>query len=90
MITFNNDDNGYLNWIRNNHNGYVINYAHSPLAEILSLHRAGCSTISIKKKQTTWTANGHIKTCANDREELVKWTKERFGHGPIPCGICKP
>ena len=89
MITFKNDDSGYQNWVRKNHNGYVVNCTPSALAAILSLHRADCSTISIRKR-TTLTANGHIKTCANDRERLVKWAKENFGHTPLPCGVCKP
>jgi hypothetical protein len=88
MITFNDDDNGYLAWIQENKSGYVINCSTTFMVN-LSLHRAKCQTLS-SRNRTTCTTNGHPKTCSNDREELVNWAKQSFGHRPLPCEICKP
>ena len=45
MISFNNDDSGYLDWIRDNQSGYVVNHNADYLVEKLIIHRANCRTI---------------------------------------------
>jgi hypothetical protein len=89
MISFNNDDSGYLSWIRDNRSGYVVNRKVNWLAENLIIHRANCRTLR-KTGRNGWTTNGHIKACSNDKEKLVKWAKQNFGHTPLPCMNCKP
>ena len=89
MIIFNNDDGGYLKWVQENNNGYVVNYSVYGASANLSLHRAKCQTLS-SRNRTTWTTNGHEKACSNDRQELVNWARARDGRKPLPCAICKP
>jgi hypothetical protein len=89
MIIFKDDDIGYLNWIRDNHNGFVVNCMPTSFGEKLTLHRARCHTITKHHKSST-TTHGHTKTCSNDKEELVKWTAESFGRKPFPCEVCRP
>ena len=89
MITFDENDSGYISWIRNNRNGFVINYTPVGYEERLVLHRARCPTIR-GRNRITRTANGHIKVCSNDREELVKQANESFGHKALLCEICRP
>jgi len=89
MQTFIDDDSGYLAWIRNNPNGFVINSYTIPTSSYLILHSATCNTISTNKR-TNWTTTGYIKTCSLNRDELTQWTRQEFGCPPHLCGICNP
>ena len=88
MIVFDNDDCGYLEWVKENRCGYVINCS-TTVVRNLSIHRVDCATISSRKK-TTLTTHHHIRACSNDIQELMKWAKEVYGYAPLPCLICNP
>jgi hypothetical protein len=89
MHTFIKDDAGYLDWIRNNPSGFVINSHRFPKSSYLNLHCSICPSIRTSKR-SNWTTRSYIKICSNDREELTKWTTENFGRLPHLCGICNP
>ncbi len=40
------DDSGYISWIENHPDGFVVNAHRKPIASYLRLHRATCFTIS--------------------------------------------
>ena len=102
MHLFEADDQGYINWYRNNPNGFVLNYlipmtASQPMVEPASkgrqypmLHRADCKTITgtpaMGKK---WTEIWG-KYCSNDKSELLAWAQKTFGRLPACGGLCRP
>ena len=83
------DDEGYLQWIGANPDGYVLNTFRKPAASYLILHRGTCGSISgIPSRGQQWTT-GYIKVCAAERTELERWAKDTTGGTLSPCQLCK-
>jgi hypothetical protein len=102
MCLFEEDDQGYINWYRNNPNGFVLNYlrpmtTEQPMVAPVEkgrqypmLHKASCNTITgtpAMGKEWTYIWG---KRCSNDKIELLAWTLRTFGREPAFCGLCKP
>lgn len=75
---FKNDEVGYLEWIENNPNGYVINTFKNISSKYLVLHRASCHTIKPNKstKMGAFTERNYIKICADTERNLLKWIQQ--------------
>ncbi len=86
---FENDDDGYLRWLRHNPTGFVLNSYRQPSSEYLILHRSTCVTISTDKR-INWTTTGFIKICSLEIEELEKWAQNKVGGKLHHCSFCKP
>jgi len=85
MVTFENNEDGYRQWVKDNPLGFVINTPKS--GGYLMLHRANCTFIS-SDKRTHYTTGDYKKICSTDRQELVDWAKKS---GNIQyCSFCKP
>jgi hypothetical protein len=85
---FEDDDNGYTDWIRTNPAGFVVNAQRNPKPDYLILHRASCRTIS-PTPDKAWTRQ-YIKICSTSREQLENWARRKI-HGELhPCGLCAP
>lgn len=86
MQRFVDDDRGYLNWLDQNPDGFVINTGRTSTAAYLILHRAGCGTINGRPARGTTFTGDYAKVCG-ERKEL-----EAFGHQlggqAQPCGLC--
>jgi hypothetical protein len=83
------DDSGYLRWIENNPNGFVVNCHKRPYPKYLILHHATCLTISTPAN-TNWTTTNYMKICSLDRNELQNWAQNKI-HGRLHlCKICNP
>lgn len=90
MQTFTNDDASYLEWIRSNPTGYVVNCNNIPSPKYLMLHRATCHTVSgTPARGKTWTSD-YIKLCSLDRQDLELWAKDKVGGNLSPCRVCNP
>ena len=87
---FRDDDAGYLAWLADHPEGYVINVARSHRATGARMHHAGCKTIGRQSSAgSTWTGP-YVKVCAEDSAELQRWAIESIGQPISPCGICRP
>src|SRR5271157_6274634 len=86
---FVNDDDGYLRWLAQNPNGFVVNSNRVPVSSYLILHRASCKWINTSA-QTNWTTTGYIKTCSNDLTALTDWAEREVGGSLKPCKSCQP
>lgn len=85
---FENDDEGYLNWLENNPDGFVVNCHNPPGSDYLRLHHASCSHIRTQER-TNWTTNDYMKVCSNSVEALERWAADRTDGGELePCQIC--
>lgn len=86
---FVNDDEAYMDWLRENTSGYVVNSYRVPAPSYLILHRATCAAIN-SPARSNWTTTGYIKTCSLDPVDLADWAMQASGGTLKPCGMCKP
>lgn len=78
-------DTGYLEWLRQNPEGWVLNSWSAPKPDYLILHRAGCATIS------SMVGTGLLKVCSPDEEGIKAWLTSRGFEQPSSCHhICCP
>lgn len=93
VITFAQDDEGYLEWTDRHPAGYVINTMRPPNPRYLVLHRATCYHITTpdhRFSSTSWTGNDYSKVCGPRRADLFAWTRRQFGSDPARCQHCDP
>ena len=91
MQRFENNDGGYLRWLRQNPNGYVLNVLRTHLHHGVRLHRADCYTIQDKAfRGSGWTTTSYVKLCSNERQPLRNWTERNVGVVPPDCFKCSP
>src|SRR5208337_3911502 len=86
---FVNDDDGYLLWLAQNPDGFVVNSNRVPVSSYLILHRASCKWINTSTR-TNWTTTGYIKTCSNDLTALTEWAEREVGGSLKHCQSCQP
>ena len=89
FMQFVNDDDGYLRWLRENPDGFVVNSNRVPGGSYLILHRASCKWINTPSR-TNWTTTGYIKTCSNNLTALREWAEREVGGSLKPCQSCQP
>lgn len=84
ILKFDNDEDGYLNWIANNESGFVINTPKS--GGYGKLHKATCGLISTDR-WTNYTTTTYMKYCSLDKQELIDWGKSHSNDFSM-CEIC--
>lgn len=81
------DDAGYLRWIADHADGFVLNTYRQPRANYLRLHRSSCSSVSgTPANGTRWTAD-YIKICG-DAEQLKRWAMDEVAGEVWECARC--
>jgi hypothetical protein len=88
MLTFDNDEAGYLRWVTENPTGFVINTPKQPGAFPDMLHRASCWFITTDK-WTNYTTTDCMKICSLDRQVLIAWGNSHSSDFR-KCKHCKP
>jgi hypothetical protein len=76
VVFFIDDDTGYLRWLANHTNGYVINTRRSASPAYMVLHRATCPTISDyapRNQPGAFTERQYAKVCSEKLEDLRAW-----------------
>jgi len=87
---FQNNDVGYLTWLAENQDGYVINIQHNLNPSNARLHRAGCRTISgVPARGKIWTGGPYIKVCSVDLDALDTWAIDHLSSSIIRCSTCE-
>ena len=96
-IFFENDDAGYLNWIRENPDGFVTNMRDWLDPTYLVLHRASCATINsypdMQENPGGFSEKAYRKLCGPSIEALEEDLRQRTGgrHGfSKNCSHCAP
>jgi 5-methylcytosine-specific restriction enzyme A len=85
---FENDDEGYLAWVRANPSGYVVNvdrarrYPQYPM-----VHRAKHALMS-SPARTNYTTNEYIKICSLDLSELESLALNEYKRKLVRCSTC--
>jgi hypothetical protein len=89
---FENDEPGYLAWIRTNTDGYVLNLNRRPKKNYLVLHRASCRDICIPSPHRgteQFTGGNYAKLCATDVGSIATWISEKVPAALGFSGLCK-
>lgn len=94
FIEFTNDDKSYLDWIAKNPSGFVVNTRKTKPLDYRVLHSADCIRIKeLKGTARVFTEEDYIKVCAENVNDLKRWTKkegEPSGAFTNECSTCKP
>ncbi|MBI2215727.1 MAG: hypothetical protein HYU51_00365 [Candidatus Rokubacteria bacterium] len=87
MEIFEDDDEGYLRWLRLHPNGYVLNYKRPPEVNVLKLHHSTCGDITgTPHRGDLWTV-AYGKACSDDRRGLERYARQ-LGGSALECGNC--
>lgn len=85
---FENDEEGYHDWIKDNQAGYIINSDKCGTdPQYPKLHRATCKHLSNSKNYTT---NDYYKICSASKQELEACIRNTDGRPLSYCSQCKP
>ncbi len=93
---FDNGDEEYLKWLRNNPDGYIANTTPSRRSSYFFLHCASCSTITgydLMHRKDGYTKRRNIKIAAQHLSKLVEWghkNRALGGKEPRRCKVCSP
>ena len=93
MAKFTDDDQGYLRWIMENPDGFVVNVGRGERPGYAVLHRASCSSILRDRENGAYTERGYKKVVSNDLSELRVYAKSigrADGSFSKQCGRCQP
>jgi hypothetical protein len=87
---FEDDDSGYLSWIAEHPDGFVLNIQRGFSATDARVHSADCESISgTPSHGDEWTVS-YVKVCAASMVELDAWATANAG-GPVArCKTCSP
>jgi len=93
VVSFLDDDDGYLRWLEAHPDGYVVNSDRKPGASYVVLHRVECRSINpavlAGGAEKTWTI-AYRKTCADGVGSLRQWVNDQVGDDAKACGRCRP
>lgn len=92
MEKFTDDDAGYLRWIANHPEGFVLNIERGERPEYAVLHRATCSSISRVREDGAYTTRNYRKVVSDDLTDIRAYTKSmgrKDGDFSKLCGHCQ-
>ena len=92
---FDGDDKGYLDYIQENVDAFVLNVDRSAPYHRPALHRSSCSTIIQEKhtdRNSPFTGQARFKVCSGSISILIQWLEKEFPeHGDLRiCSTCSP
>ena len=86
FMLFQDDDDGFFDWIEGNPDGYFINCERNPKPTYLVLHRPQCPHFK-GAPELHWT-KGYVKVCSESRAELEDWARDTVGGDVTLCRTC--
>ena len=90
MITYENEEEAYQRWMKNNQAGFVLN---SPKQRSvnphLMLHKASCFHIQPTDDRWDYTTGAYKKICSLSKQELIDWAKKTSSDFN-QCTTCNP
>lgn len=87
MLHFIDDDPGYLRWVSQNRDGYVVNAYRNPTPAYLMLHRATCRTITGNPTRGRQWTGDYMKACGS-LAELRTWASQVVQGELRRCQLC--
>lgn len=93
MHKFTDDDAGYLRWIADHPEGFVLNIERGERPGYAVLHRATCSSISRDRDDGAYSGRSYCKVVSDDLNALRAYAKSigrADGSFSKHCGVCQP
>jgi hypothetical protein len=93
MREFSNDDKGYIRWVTDNPDGFVLNINRIPRSSYTVLHHATCNFISKDRDDGAYTGGDYRKVVSRNLDELRAFTRSlgrADGSFSKVCGHCNP
>ena len=93
MEKFNDNDAGYLRWVNDHPDGFVVNIERGERPGYAVLHRATCTSISRDRDDGAYTKRGYKKVVSDDLKSLRAYTRSigrADGSFSKQCGLCQP
>ena len=93
MEKFTDDDAGYLRWISDHPEGFVVNIERGERPGYAVLHRATCTSISRDRDDGAYTQRGYQKVVSDDLKSLRAFARSIGrvdGSFSKQCGLCQP
>ena len=89
MTEFEDDDAGYMAWVKAYPDGLVLNVRRKPDPTYVVLHRASCGYISTERhKAGAYTGRGYRKICSHSMAELRNAARREGNHDGSFSNIC--
>ena len=93
VITFEKNDTGFLKWVAEHKDGWVVNSRKQFDPSYLVLHRSFCRSISNTHNPGGFTERAYVKICANTLREIVSYlsirTRKKAPFSKV-CSRCMP
>jgi hypothetical protein len=89
-VEFRDDDTGYLAWLAEHRDGYLINIARTYWPGDARVHRADCRTLGTARCGSGACTGPYVKICARHLPALERWANLHVSTAITPCGICRP
>ena len=90
LVRFENNEKGYLDWIRLNQSRFVLNTDQDHVSPVYPmLHRASHRLISSPAREN-YTTNRFFKVCSDNVRELESWSRTERGRSLTKCKTCRP
>jgi hypothetical protein len=86
MITFENEDKEFLQWLTSHEHGYVLNRRDTH--DNYMVHTARCMHIYDVTGKVSYTVS-RSKMCSDRLEELQAWASKK-GFSVVECPTCRP
>ena len=85
---FKNNEEGYLNWVSDNPEGYIVNIDyHGTDPDYPMVHRATHKSVTTSKTGN-FTTTQYYKVCANNLDDLENWSQQLFDKKLKYCQTC--
>jgi hypothetical protein len=85
------DDEGYLRWLENHPDGFVVNFPKEPQkTHKILLHRSCCYCVCSPYVAKTWTTGRNIKVCCCEEYRLFEWIVFQKNKPLHLCSKCHP
>ena len=83
---FQDDDDGFFDWVEAHPDGYLINTYPDPKPSFLVLHHSKCRHVN--DTQGVDRTTNRVKVCSDDRHELEQWAMDTVGGEVTLCRTC--
>ncbi len=87
LARFVDDDFGYLRWLNETPECFVLNSERRPSRSFVVVHRGSCASLRSTREGLT---SRFLKVCASTLAEIDQWSRENVGVQPSRCHLCKP
>jgi hypothetical protein len=90
MVTYLDDDAGFIEWRDSHPRGFIVNHDRVPAARYLKVHHATCWTLegALPRHGGNWTT-AYAKRCDRDLDALRRWARS-IGGELQACAFCSP